>query len=160
MLKRFWTSARNGLAGPHARARRPHRGLAAAIVETLEHRQLLSAVLGHAPDTKLQSASLHGDAEEESVARRWNEALLDAIRHDPPRPTVHARNLFHTSVAMYDAWAVYDPSASQYLHHESATAPAVEAARNEAISFAADRVLSARFASSPGARSRWRRSMR
>ncbi|WNH08384.1 hypothetical protein [Thalassobellus suaedae] len=38
-----------------------------------------------------------------SVARLWNEALLDAIRRDYARPTVHARNLFHTSVAMYDA---------------------------------------------------------
>ena len=36
-----------------------------------------------------------------SVAREWNEELLHAIRNDFARPTVHARNLFHTSVAMY-----------------------------------------------------------
>ena len=30
-----------------------------------------------------------------SVARDWNEELLDAIRIDFARPTVHARNLFH-----------------------------------------------------------------
>ncbi len=35
---------------------------------------------------------------EQSVARRWNEALLDAIRVDMPRPTIHARNFFHVSL--------------------------------------------------------------
>src|SRR5664279_1935140 len=29
-----------------------------------------------------------------SAARVWDEAALDAIRRDLPRPTVHARNLF------------------------------------------------------------------
>jgi hypothetical protein len=53
-----------------------------------------------------------------SVARQWNEALLDAIRRDLPDPTVHARNLFHTAVAMWDAWAAYDPTASGYLVDE------------------------------------------
>ena len=45
------------------------------------------------------------DTRDPSVARMWNEALLDAIRKDLARPTVHARNLFHMSAAMYDAWA-------------------------------------------------------
>ncbi|MCO6455061.1 MAG: M10 family metallopeptidase C-terminal domain-containing protein [Pirellulaceae bacterium] len=89
-----------------------------------------------------------------SVARLWNEQLLDAIRVDTPRPTVHARNLFHISVAMYDAWAAYDPTAATYLAHESlplAQVPDVEAAQNEALSYAVYRVLTARFATSPGA---------
>ena len=46
-----------------------------------------------------------------SVARVWNEALLQAIERDTPAPTVHARNLFHVSAAMWDAWAAYDPIA-------------------------------------------------
>ena len=46
-----------------------------------------------------------------SVARQWNEELLEAIRNDFARPTVHARNLFHTSVAMWDAWAAFDEHA-------------------------------------------------
>ena len=50
-----------------------------------------------------------------SVARLWNEALLDAIRVDFARPTVHARNLFHSSVAMYDAWAAYDNTAESFF---------------------------------------------
>src|SRR5207244_10683290 len=56
-----------------------------------------------------------------SVPRRWNEALLDAIRRALPAPTVHARNLFHTSAAMWDAWAVYDPTASGYFVHAKGT---------------------------------------
>src|SRR5713226_4380713 len=47
-----------------------------------------------------------------SVARRWDEALLDAIRRSLPNPPVHARNLFHVSAAMWDAWAAYDATAS------------------------------------------------
>jgi hypothetical protein len=86
-----------------------------------------------------------------SVARRWDEALLDAIRRALPNPPVHARNLFHTSVAMWDAWAAYDTTASGYIVTEKDTASNVPAARNEAISYAAYRVLSARFAKSYGA---------
>jgi hypothetical protein len=86
-----------------------------------------------------------------SVARRWDEALLDAIRRALPNPPLHARNLFHTSVAMWDAWAAYDPTASGYLVKEKDTAPDVAAARNEAISYAAYRVLTSRFIKSVGA---------
>ena len=46
-----------------------------------------------------------------TVARQWNEVLLESIRSDFARPPVHARNLFHISMAMYDAWAVYDDDA-------------------------------------------------
>ncbi|MFT6027779.1 MAG: hypothetical protein ACI8P5_002052, partial [Bacteroidia bacterium] len=54
-------------------------------------------------------------AQEHSVARHWNEALLEAIRNDFARPTVHGRNLFHTSVALYDSWAMFDPTAEPYM---------------------------------------------
>ena len=54
-------------------------------------------------------------AQKHSVARMWNEALLDAIRTDFARPTVHARNLFHTSAAMYDAWTLFDDQAQPYF---------------------------------------------
>ena len=86
-----------------------------------------------------------------TVARRWNEALLDAIRRSLPNPPVHARNLFHTSVAMWDAWATYDQTASGDIFTEKHTASDVAAARNEAISYAAFRVLSARFIKAVGA---------
>jgi hypothetical protein len=86
-----------------------------------------------------------------SVARRWDEALLDAIRRSLPNPPVHARNLFHLSVAMWDAWAAYDPTASGDLFTEKSQAANVAAARDEAISYAAYRVLSARFIKAVGA---------
>ena len=89
--------------------------------------------------------------EEWSAARHWNEALLDAIRRDLPAPTVHSRNLYHTSAAMWDAWAAYTPSASGVYVDESIDASNVKEARREAISYAAFRVLEARYAESIGA---------
>lgn len=44
-------------------------------------------------------------AQDHSIAREWNEVILESIRNDFARPTIHGRNLFHTSIAMYDAWA-------------------------------------------------------
>lgn len=97
-----------------------------------------------------------------SVARQWNEMVLEAISGDFARPTVHARNLFHTSVAMYDAWALYNGTADTYLigkkiHGFSSTIAAVphptnvKAAQEEAISYAVYRLLKYRFAKSPRA---------
>ena len=87
-----------------------------------------------------------------SVAREWNEILLDSIRRDNARPTVHARNLYHLSAAMWDAWATFDTSAKCVMFHEShpTVAPNVNALREEAISYAAYRLLDHRFANSPG----------
>ena len=109
----------------------------------------LSLVLLLAPSAAVTNPD--GSVRAESIAREWNELLLDAIRIDTPRPTVHARNLFHVSAAMYDSWAAYDPVAVGYIANENQTAADIEAARNEAISFAAYRVLNNRFAASPGA---------
>src|SRR6185436_4399107 len=64
-----------------------------------------------------------------SVARLWDEQLLDAIRIDIPKPPAHARNLFHLSVAMWDAWAAYAPAAVGYVVEEKHTAMDIEAAR-------------------------------
>ena len=54
-------------------------------------------------------------SQEHSVARKWNEVLLQSIRNDLARPTVHARNLFHTSVIAYDAWALFNEQATPYF---------------------------------------------
>jgi hypothetical protein len=91
------------------------------------------------------------DHSEWSVARRWNEATLNAIRRDLPAPTVHARNLFHTSAAMWDAWAAYDADAAGYLVTEKLPAEDVEAARAEAMSYATFRILESRYLLSIGA---------
>ncbi len=101
-------------------------------------------------------------AQEQSVARKWNEAQLFAIRNDFARPPVHARNLWHVSTAMYDAWAVYDQVAQPFLlgnevgNYSSTFTPFelpadIEAAQNEAVSYAAFRVLRHRFQFSPNA---------
>ncbi len=96
-----------------------------------------------------------------SVARDWNESLLNAIRNDYARPTVHARNLFHSSVLMYDAWAVFDGQAETLFLGKTfngfttpfngiATPTDVAAARHEIISYAMYRLLTHRFTNSPG----------
>ena len=97
-----------------------------------------------------------------SVARQWNEVLLESIRNDLARPTVHARNLFHTSVAAYDSWAVFDPMAETYMLGKSvhgypcpyngiSTPTDIQAAQEECMSYAIYRLLSHRFSTSPGA---------
>jgi hypothetical protein len=102
-----------------------------------------------------------GISAQHSVARRWNEMMLTAIRNDFARPPMHARNLFHLSAGMYDAWAVYDNTASTwmlgktngqfYCEFDRITPPAdAAAAQKEAISFAAYRIILHRFANSPG----------
>lgn len=90
-------------------------------------------------------------SEQVSVARLWNEELLAAVRRDQPRPPVVTRYLYHVSAAMYDAWAAYDSGATAVYRSEIATAEDVEAARREAISYAAYRIMQDRFANSPGA---------
>jgi hypothetical protein len=85
-----------------------------------------------------------------SVARVWDDALLDAIRRDVPAPTVHSRNLFHTSAAMWDAWAAYDPRAEGYFVKEKLQADDVTAAREATISYAAYRILLWRYSKAAG----------
>ena len=97
------------------------------------------------------AASAGAEPEAHSVARRWNEALLDATRNDFARPPIHARNLYHVSAAMWDAWAVYDDTAEPIFLDERLQAADVAAARREAISYAAYRVLYRRYQISPGA---------
>ena len=134
---------------PPRRSRRPLAGAALAVlvvVGVMAASLAIPRLQGQAP-----SCAAIASHPEWSVARRWDEALLDAIRRALPAPTVHARNLFHVSAAMWDAWAAYDPQASGYFVSEKHTAPDVTAARNEAISYAAYRVLTERYIKSVGA---------
>lgn len=61
------------------------------------------------------SLSLQANSSEKSVARKWVDMHLYVISQDGQGPTIQARNLFHMCVAMYDAWAVYDPVAEPYF---------------------------------------------
>ncbi len=54
-------------------------------------------------------------AQNTTIAHDWNEILLESIRNDFARPTVHARNLWHTSAMMYDIWALSDDEAQPYF---------------------------------------------
>jgi hypothetical protein len=97
-----------------------------------------------------------------SIARLWNEALLFSIRKDFARPTIHSRNLFHTSIAMYDAWSVYDTgnSATFLLGETLGTSYTpfngfvnvgdVSENRSKTLSYAMYRLLNHRFKNSPG----------
>lgn len=98
------------------------------------------------------------DLASQSVARWWNEFLLEAIRKDFPAPTIHARNLYHVSAAMWDAyWAYEDNKWERALPvfwkeelSESDWQGDRAAAQAEAISYAAFRVLMERYKNSEG----------
>ncbi|MCY3803701.1 MAG: FG-GAP-like repeat-containing protein [Gammaproteobacteria bacterium] len=100
-----------------------------------------------------------------SVARLWIEVMLQAIRDDEARPTVHARNLFHLSAAMYDAWAAYSELARPYLLSTTdsrcippafSSSAELRSAREKTISHAAYRLIRHRFQFSPNARKIWK----
>jgi len=129
---------------------RRRRGLLAVIAAALGVVALVAVLAVARPWATAPACPPVAEHPDWSVARRWDEALLDAIRRALPAPTVHARNLFHTSVAMWDAWAAYDPTARGYLVNEKHSAGDTTAARNEAISYAAYRVLSERYIKSVG----------
>ncbi|MFT6972665.1 MAG: hypothetical protein ACJAXX_003249, partial [Roseivirga sp.] len=100
-------------------------------------------------------------SQSESIARSWNEQVLFAISADFARPTIHARNLFHTSIAMYDSWAAYEPGGNTYLLGKSIGSYTSEfsgipipenadSAREMAMSYAVYRIIEHRYAQSPG----------
>jgi hypothetical protein len=111
--------------------------------------------------TQPPPVSLTPEREGQSVARMWNEVLLLAIRNDFARPTIHARNLFHISSAMFDAWSVYKPRAKGFLFGNELAGFACSSTdfdlpidilphQEQAISYAAYRIIQHRFIFSPG----------
>ena len=56
----------------------------------------------------------HG-SQEHSAARMWMDQALQAVKWDSQGSTIHARDLYHLSLAMYEAWAVYQPHAEHLL---------------------------------------------
>ena len=108
--------------------------------------------------SNVATISVTADLTTKTVARWWNEALLDGIRKDTPNPPVHARNLFHLSATLWDAYWAYERE-GWAAHHEVFTRETVAipldesvrlAAQQQAMSFAAYTVLRQRFANSPG----------
>jgi Na+-translocating ferredoxin:NAD+ oxidoreductase RnfD subunit len=75
-----------------------------------------------------------------SVARIWDEAAL-AVQPANDSPPVQARNLFHLSAAMWDAWVAYETKGTGFFLKEKHRAADVRAAQKAAISYAAYRLL-------------------
>lgn len=96
-----------------------------------------------------------------NIAEQWSEMLLASISKDFARPPVHARNIFHFSIAMWDIWATYYGGCPYLIGNTlngfdspftPFTLPAdKDAAVHEAMSYAAYRLLKHRFANSPNA---------
>ena len=114
-------------------------GLAALLIGT----GLLTGCAS--PPPYVQPSCVRATHDGHSVARVWNEQILSLIRQVVPAPTVHARNLFHVSAAMWDAWAAYDPTADGFFVNEKRSASDTEAARETAMSYAAYRILLWRY---------------
>jgi hypothetical protein len=100
-------------------------------------------------------------SQENSIIEEWNDVLLESIRNDFARPTRHARNLYHSSVLMYDIWAIYNGNAESYFlgkqvgnffcPFEGIPAPGeTDAAIQEAVSYAMYRFIRYRFINAPG----------
>lgn len=89
-----------------------------------------------------------------SVARHWNEAILFCIRNDYARPTVVARNLYHSSLAMWDAWAAFSEQETGLIFKEKIKVAdsKLKMDREEAISYAAFAILNERYKSAPNAK--------
>ncbi len=123
---------------------RPQRARASLLVGLALVAGLLAGC-GEARPPFVADQCTRGDLGGRSVARVWDDQTLDLIRQVVPAPTVHARNLFHVSVAMWDAWSAYDPTADGYLVKEKLRADNATAAREAAMSYAAYRILLWRF---------------
>ena len=89
---------------------------------------------------------------------------MNAIRRDLARPTVHARNLWHSSILMYDSWAIYEDGPNTFLFGRefdnfSCPVPDIDipqdealkrAAQEETMSHAVFTMMRRRFINSPG----------
>ena len=75
-----------------------------------------------------------------SIARIWDDAAL-AVEPANESAPLQARNLFHLSAAMWDAWVAYEREGTGYFVREKHRADDVQAAREAAISYAAYRLL-------------------
>ncbi len=106
---------------------------------------LVVSACGESPPPFQAEACTRGDLGGRSVARVWDDQTLDLIRQVVPAPTVHARNLFHVSAAMWDAWAAYDEIADGVYVTEKLRGENPATDREVAMSYAAYRILLWRF---------------
>jgi hypothetical protein len=79
------------------------------------------------------------------VARRWIEQNLGAIRRSLPEPGVHARNLYHVSLALFEAYASSTPGVDPVAFPHDPGRALSDAERDAAMSWAAYTVLTHRY---------------
>lgn len=107
------------------------------------------------PEPQAQPTTCPSDlvdpAPDGTMARRWSEVLLNSIRRDFPHPPKHARNIHHTTLAMYDAWAAYQSGPAQGVVYTGDHSPGTRDQVDTAIAYAAFRVLEHRYADAVGA---------
>lgn len=83
-------------------------------------------------------------AASDNVVLQWNNAALDAIRKNPPGPTVVSRAIAVLHTCIFDAWTAYDTAAVPTIPSRGWRRPPSErtdANKAEAVSFAAYRAL-------------------
>ena len=146
--------------------------MSAAFVILGQMKQLthLSITRGLVLVVLMLNAAVTAWAQGHTVAHQWNELVLEAIRNDFARPTVHARNLYHSSILMYDCWAAFDTTQSETVFlgqtfdgytcpfdEAMLVIPADDAERKEAqelaLSYATYRLIRHRYIDSPQAES-------
>lgn len=81
---------------------------------------------------------------QQSIVGEWNEIALGSVREGGGGPTKVAWSLMTFHTAVFDAWAAYDPDAvGVHSRLDDTAGPASEAAKAEAVSYAAFTILSA-----------------
>mgnify|MGYP003691902905 CR=1 FL=1 len=57
--------------------------------------------------------SLFVFSQEKTSARKWIDQVLFSVKWDSQGPTIQSRNIYHLTLAMYEAWAFYHPNYKQ-----------------------------------------------
>lgn len=84
------------------------------------------------------------------VARRWIEQNLQAIRRAIPEPGVHARNLYHVSLALFEVLAASSTRLDTLILPMDPDRVLSPKERDSALSYAAHTVLTHRYKQSAG----------
>ena len=83
------------------------------------------------------------DEYQQSIVAQWNEIALGSVREGGGGPTKVAWSLTAVHTAIFDAWAAFDPNAvGVHSRLDDLAGPATEAAKAEAVSYAAFTALS------------------
>lgn len=111
------------------------------LAETTES---ITPTLNLQPDTQLVTV----DDPSPTVSVLWDRAVQKAVIDATPGPTIGSRAYSMVHTAMFDAWAAYDPKAISTQLGDDLQRPEAEiteANKEEAMSFAAYRVLTELF---------------